>query len=182
MNRNGRVLLLSSLLSLFPSWAMADDNTLLVPSNLRCSPERLQQDLEPTLSICQQQASQGDDESQYQLGEYFYQGQLTPRDFKAALSWFEQASLRGNAKAQLRLGGMFYRGEGVAPNNVQAYIVLKMASINGSDEALDLADRISLQMPREELEIASQVLGQIMRSYLMELQAEDGNPFIPLPQ
>ena len=65
---------------------------------------------------------------------------------------------------------MFFRGEGVPANNVQAYIVLKMASVNGSDEAMDSADLVSAQMRRDELEIASQVLGQIFRSYLLELQ------------
>lgn len=77
---------------------------------------------------------------------------------------------------------MFFRGEGVPANNVQAYIVLKMASVNGSDEAMDSADLVSAQMRRDELEIASQVLGQIFRSYLLELQTAEGrSPFAPLP-
>jgi TPR repeat protein len=78
---------------------------------------------------------------------------------------------------------MFFRGEGVPANNVQAYIVLKMAAVNGSDEAMDSADLIAAQMPREELEIASQILGQIFRSYLLELQNADTltSPFAPLP-
>ena len=95
-----------------------------------------------------------------------------------ALYWFEQASLRGHAAAQHRLGVMFFRGEGVKANNVQAYIVLKMAAVNGEDEALDTADRVSAQMRRDELEIATQVLGQIFRDYLMQLQAADA-PLIP---
>jgi TPR repeat protein len=64
---------------------------------------------------------------------------------------------------------MFYRGEGVPANTIQAYIVLKMSAINGSDEALDSADQVALQMQRDELEIANQVLAQIFRSYLLEL-------------
>jgi hypothetical protein len=58
-----------------------------------------------------------------------------------------------------------------------------MAAVNGSDEAMDSADLIAAQMPREELEIASQVLGQIFRSYLLELQNADAltSPFAPLP-
>jgi hypothetical protein len=37
-------------------------------------------------------------------------------------------------------------------------------------------------MPREQLEIATQVLGQIFRNYLIELQTADGgSPFAPLP-
>ncbi|MNW15773.1 hypothetical protein D3C71_2143890 [compost metagenome] len=77
---------------------------------------------------------------------------------------------------------MFYKGEGVAANNVQAYIVLKMAAVNGAEDALDMADEVSAKMPRDELEVATQVLGQIFRKYLLELQTAEGRtPFSPLP-
>ena len=66
------------------------------------------------------------------------------------------------------------RGEGVRANNVQAYVVLKMAAVNGDEDALDTADRVAEQMRRDELEIATQVLGQIFRDYLLELQAAEG--------
>ena len=67
---------------------------------------------------------------------------------------------------------MFYRGEGIPANSIQAYIVFKMSAINGSDEALDSADRVAAQMQNNELEVANQVLAQIFRSYLMELSSE----------
>jgi TPR repeat protein len=78
---------------------------------------------------------------------------------------------------------MFFRGEGVVANAVQAYIVLKMAAVNGSNEAMDSADLIAAQMPREQLEMASKVLGQIFRNYLLELQNTEtfNSPFAPLP-
>ena len=67
-------------------------------------------------------------------------------------------------------------------NNVQAYIVLKMPAVNGAEDALDMADEVSAQMPRDELEVATQVLGQIFRKYLLELQSAEGRtPFSPLP-
>ena len=75
---------------------------------------------------------------------------------------------------------MFFRGEGVPANNVQAYVVLKMSAVNGEEDALDTADRVSAQMRRDELEIATQVLGQIFRDYLMDLQTAEGTePFRP---
>jgi hypothetical protein len=47
---------------------------------------------------------------------------------------------------------------------------------------MDSADLVSARMQREELEIAGQVLGEIFRNYLLELQAADGqSPFAPLP-
>uniref|UniRef100_UPI0013CE2AF4 SEL1-like repeat protein n=1 Tax=Pseudomonas aeruginosa TaxID=287 RepID=UPI0013CE2AF4 len=85
-------------------------------------------------------------------------------------------------QAQYHLGTMFFRGEGVPANNVQAYIVLKMAAVNGAEDALDSADLVAEQMNRDELDIATRVLGQIFRNYLIELQTAGGvTPFAPLP-
>ena len=116
------------------------------------------------------------------MGEFYYDGKNAPRDLDQALSYFEKASLQGHAQAQFKLGTMFFHGEGVQANNIQAYIVLKMAAVNGAEDALDTADEVSEKMSREDLETATQVLGQIFRKYLMELQSADGRtPFSPLP-
>ena len=179
MNRTGRNLLLGCLLLASPLLAHAGDNSLLVPATARCALNTAPEYLSQAIAACQQLAQQGDALAQYELGEFFYQGQSAPRDLPQALHWFEQASLQGNAQAQLRLGTMFFRGEGVQANNVQAYIVLKMAAVNGSDEAMDSADQVAEHMQREELQVASQVLGQIFRSYLLELQHIDSTPSTP---
>ncbi|NOL95652.1 sel1 repeat family protein, partial [Klebsiella pneumoniae] len=96
---------------------------------------------------------------QFELGEYFYT--QTPKNLDKALDWFQKASLQGHADAQYRLGAMFFHGEGVKANNVQAYILRKMAAVNGAEDALDMADEVTEQVPRDELEHATQVLGQI---------------------
>lgn len=182
MNRTGRALALGCLLLLQPLLALAGGNSLLIPATGRCTLNSQPEDLPQALATCQQIARDGDAQAQYELGEFFYEGTNTPRDLKQALSYFEQASLQGHAQAQYRLGTMFYKGEGVAANNIQAYIVLKMAAVNGAEDALDLADEVSEQMPREDLEVATQVLGQIFRKYLLELQTAEGRtPFSPLP-
>jgi hypothetical protein len=64
---------------------------------------------------------------------------------------------------------------------VQAYILLKMAAVNGAEDALDMADEVTEQMPRDELEHATQVLGQIFRKYLLELQNAEGRTPFSLP-
>ncbi|QMV64387.1 tetratricopeptide repeat protein [Pseudomonas berkeleyensis] len=182
MNRTGRTLSLGCLLLFLPLFALAGGNSLLIPASGSCALNATPEDMPDALASCQEMARAGNMQAAYELGEYYYDGKRTPRDFKQALTWFERASLQGHAEAQLRLGTMFFRGEGVPANNVQAYIVLKMASVNGSDEAMDSADLVSAQMRRDELEIASQVLGQIFRSYLLELQTAEGrSPFSPLP-
>ena len=182
MNRTGRALALGCLLLLQPLLALAGGNSLLIPATGRCTLNSQPEDQPQALAACQQAAQGGDAQAQYKLGEFYYEGTNTPCDLKQALSYFEQASLQGHAQAQYRLGTMFFKGEGVAANNVQAYIVLKMAAVNGAEEALDLADEVSEQMPREDLEVATQVLGQIFRKYLLELHTAEGRtPFSPLP-
>lgn len=127
-------------------------------------------------------SKRGDAEAEYELGEFYYDVNNPKRDLNQALSYFEQASLQGHAMAQFKLGTMFFKGEGVPANNIQAYIVLKMAAVNGAEDALDTADEVAEQMPRDQLETATQVLGQIFRKYLMELQSTDArSPFSPLP-
>jgi len=181
MNRTGRALTLGCLLLLQPLLALAEGgNSLLIPATGRCTLNTAPEALDNALQACEQVAQGGDAQAQFELGEFYYGAE--PRNLDNALKWFEKASLQGHAQAQYRLGSMFYRGEGVKANNVQAYILLKMAAVNGAEDALDLADEVTEQMPRDELEHATQVLGQIFRKYLLELQnAESRSPFSPLP-
>lgn len=182
MNRTSRTLALGCLLLLHPLLANAGGNSLLIPAMGRCNLDTQPDNLPSALTACQQAAQGGDAQAQYELGEFYYTGKDKQRDLSQALNYFEQASLQGHAQAQYRLGQMFFHGEGVQANNVQAYIVLKMAAINGSEDALDTADEVSGQMKREELETATQVLSQIFRKYLLELQTVEGRtPFAPLP-
>ncbi|WP_166360428.1 tetratricopeptide repeat protein [Pseudomonas akapageensis] len=182
MNRTGRALALGCLLLLQPLLASAGGNSLLIPAMGRCTLNTQPEDLPQALAACKEAAQSGDVQAQYELGEYYYDGKNTPRDLNQALNYFEQASLQGHAQAQYNLGVMFFRGEGVKANNVQAYILLKISAVNGDEDALDVADEVSGQMRRDELEVATQVLGQIFRKYLLELQTADGRtPFSPLP-
>ncbi|MFS0824889.1 tetratricopeptide repeat protein [Pseudomonas phoenicis] len=181
MNRTGRALTLGCLLLATPLLSLAEEgNSLLIPATGRCTLNTQPQDLKQALQTCERLAEAGEAEAQYELGEHFYT--QSPQQLQKALDWFQKASLQGHAQAQYRLGGMFFRGEGVKANHVQAYILLKMAAVNGAEDALDMADEVTEQMPREELEHATQVLGQIFRKYLLELQTAEGrSPFAPLP-
>ena len=182
MNRISRALALGCLLLLQPLLAQAGGNSLLIPATGACSLDTSPQELAEAKATCEQAARSGDAQAQYELGEFYYNGKNTPPDLNKALHYFEQASLQGHGMAQFRLGSMFFKGEGVPANNVQAYIVLKMAAVNGAEDALDTADEAAEQMSPEELETATQVLGQIFRNYLQELQTADGrSPFSPLP-
>ena len=184
MKRTGRTLVLGCLLLLQPllAHAQAGGNSLLIPAMGRCTLNTQPDSQAEALSACQKLADGGDAQAQYELGEYYHDSNNPARDLNKALNYFEKASLQGHAQAQFQLGTMFYKGEGVPANNIQAYIVLKMAAVNGAEDALDTADEVAEQMPRDQLETATQVLGQIFRKYLMELQSTDArSPFSPLP-
>jgi TPR repeat protein len=180
MNRIGRVL--GCLLLALPVLALGETNSLLVSSEDHCNLNISAEELPLALQDCTRIARNGDADAEYQLGEFYYEGERTPRDLPEALSWLEQASLRGHAQAQYRLGMMFFHGEGVPTNDVQAYVILKMAAINGSDDAIDGADEVAAQMRRDQLQRATQVLGQIFRNYLQEIQvSNNAAPLLPAP-
>lgn len=180
MNRAGRTLLMGCLLLSSPLSGFAADNSLLVPATGSCMFDTPAENLAKAVEQCRSLAESGDAQAQYELGEYYHDHQ--PRDLPQALHWYEQASLQGHADAQLRLGSMFWHGEGVPANPLQAYIMLKMAAVNGSEDAMDSADEVADGMSREQLEHANRVLGEIFRNYLQELQASDmRSPFSPLP-
>lgn len=174
MNRTSRILLTGCSLLLASLSVNAADNSLLVPLTGSCLLNVAPEQLSEAISACQKIARNGDSEAQFELGSLYYRGEFKGethlRDLSQALYWFEQASLKGHAQAQYFLGLMFYRGEGVPENFIQAFILLKMASVNGSDDAIDTADQVYAQMSQAQIETATQILGEIFRDYLLELQ------------
>ena len=157
-------------------FALDDSNTLLLPSDERCLLSLSSTDnAAQALSQCSDWAAQGDRQAQFELGQYWLKQPLERQDLPQALHWLELASLQGHAEAQRLLGLMYWQGQGVDGNNVQAYVILKMAAVNGSDRAMDDADHLAEQMQRSELAIATQVLGDIFRRYLDELQSLPAN-------
>lgn len=148
-------------------------NPLLISADERCAFNRVDDEsLELAIETCRAAATAGDLQAQYEMGEFFYQGERIERDIEKALKWFEQASIQGHPRAQYRLGLMHYQGEGVTRNLPQAYIILKMSAVNGEEAAMDASDRIELQMNEEELSVATHVLGMLFRDYLTQLREE----------
>jgi TPR repeat protein len=148
-------------------------NPLLVSTQERCAFNRVDDEsLELALDACYEAAENGDLQAQYEMGEFFYQGERVERDLEKALEWFERASIQGHPRAQYQLGLMHYQGDGVTRNLPQAYIILKMSAVNGEEAAMDASDRIALQMNENELSVATHVLGTLFRDYLTQLREE----------
>lgn len=166
-------IILSITLALFSLSAQADndDSPMLIDTPARtCTLSQDSSNLASDFNYCIQLAELGYDYAQYELGNYWYDGVLTEQNYSEAIRWYSQASMQGHPEAQLRLGLMYAKGQGAAVNKAQAFIILKMAAINGSDEAYNEADRLILDMETQELELANQVLSQIFRKYLQQIQ------------
>lgn len=171
-----RVLFACLLAGIASSTALAQEqngNPLLVSTEERCAFNRVDDEsLGLAIQACREAAEGGDLQAQYEMGEFYYQGERIERDIEKALKWFERASIQGHPGAQYQLGLMHYQGEGVTRNLPQAYIILKMAAVNGEEAAMDASDRIALQMNEEELTVATHVLGTLFRNYLTQLREE----------
>ncbi len=129
-----------------------------------------QQDLVAALARCEELAELGHRHAQLQMGNFYTEGVLLAQDYAAAVHWYTQASAQGDAQAQLQLGLMYAKGMGVPVNKAQAFIILKMSAVNGSDEAYDYADLVLLEMSSQELDIANRVLAKIFLRFVQSLQ------------
>ncbi len=156
-----------SCLLLFISQNLLADNFVL-PEATTCALNVPPQQRAPLLDQCLTAANAGDKEAQYQLGLYYYEGQLTPPNYPLAINWFKKASLQAHLDAQVKLGYMYFKGQGTPINNLQAYIIFKIAGINGSDEAMDVADQVASHMTQQELQKANIILGKTFRTYLQQ--------------
>ena len=68
-----------------------------------------------------EKAEQGDIESQYKLGIYYY----CEKNYRDAFLWFLKAAEQDHAAAQSYLGICYYNGEGVQQDNGQAVYWLR---------------------------------------------------------
>lgn len=153
---------------------------LLISTEERCAFNRVDDESLPlALENCRSEAEAGDMQAQFEMGEFYYQGERTERDLDQAIKWYEQASVQGHPDAQYRLGLMHIDGEGVERNLPQAYIILKMAAVNGQDAAMDASDLLSEKMSEEEIAAATQVLGTLFRNYLRQIREEQLRQFQP---
>lgn len=161
-------ILASTAFMLLSLTAYASDS----PLRIETQPKSCQLDSSHTshesLKDCTSLAELGYAQAQFDLGHYWYD----LADYTQALHWFTQASVQGNIDAQLLLGHMYAEGQGVTANKTQAFIIYKMAAVNGSDEALNRADTLAQTMSEDELKRSNQILAQIFKRYLQHIQKQ----------
>ena len=99
----------------------------------------------------EQQAAQGDMQSQRQLGVMYLLGQGLDPDYEMALDWFNKAAAQGEDIAQYQLGFIYAQGKGVDPDNVQAFMWYSLAAQQGNANARIHLDELTSQMTAGEI-------------------------------
>lgn len=89
------------------------------------------------ISMFEKAAAQGYIRAQAKLGEIFFQGKRTRRDYDAAFVWYQAAAQGGDADSQYWLGEMYRRGLGTSPDNALAAKWFRQAARLGHPMARD---------------------------------------------
>ncbi|MFN3581263.1 MAG: sel1 repeat family protein, partial [Pseudomonas sp.] len=84
--------LFAALLGLSLTAIAQSGNPLLISTEERCSINRVDdQSLPLALEACEEAAAGGDIRAQFEMGEFYYQGERVEKDIELALDWFEMA-------------------------------------------------------------------------------------------
>ena len=80
-------------------------------------------------------AKSGDPEAQTSVGNLYYLGMGTDRDYQAAARWYYEASEQGHAPALLNMGHLYKQGLGVKQDVMRAFGWYNMSYKKGNAEA-----------------------------------------------
>lgn len=90
-------------------------------------------------------AQSGDGNAQNSVGNLYYLGLGTDRDFDAANLWYRRAAATGHAAAQLNIGHLYKQGFGVQQDPVRAFGWYRMANMHGNPTAEYHLTQVSLE-------------------------------------
>ena len=88
-------------------------------------------DYQPAFNLWLPLAEQGNANTQFNLGNMYYEGKGVKQDYAEAVKWYRKAAEQGNANAQFYLGVNYYKGQGVKRNLSEAKEWFRKACING---------------------------------------------------
>ena len=99
-------------------------------------------------------ADQGDLESCFNLGLYYFQGLGGDRNFPEAARLFRVAAEGGHVMASNNLGAMYMEGRGVMPNPSEAWFWFATVAHRGDQAAGVLRDMAASKMTPVQVEVA----------------------------
>jgi len=91
-------------------------------------PEGLKDDDQSALAWMTKAANQGDDEAQYQLGQYYQSGRYVDRDLAQVVTWYGKAADQGNIRATVALADLYMDGNQVQPDADRALELYREAA------------------------------------------------------
>ena len=82
----------------------------------------------------QNMGDETDPETQFAIGNKYYNGEGVARDYSEAVKWFRRAADKGNIDAQFQLGLMYETGKGVSDYS-EALNWYRLAANQGNSDA-----------------------------------------------
>ena len=82
-------------------------------------------------------AEQGNAKAQYDLGVFYQQGWVVPKNYAEAVKWYRKAADQGEVLAQWSLGVMYQSGLGVPRDYVLSHMWYSLAAPRLSEEGRD---------------------------------------------
>lgn len=82
-------------------------------------------------------ASQGDADSQNDVGHMYETGRGVAQNYGEAAKWYRLAADQGNAEAQNNLGALYAKGQGVPRDDVQAYMWFALSAAQDNAPAAE---------------------------------------------
>lgn len=88
------------------------------------------------LSLLMESAADGYAQAQAALGNAYYDGNCTERNYAEAVKWWQKAAEQGNADAEYRLGTAYTFGNGVGIDFRKALLWYRKAAAQGDTRAM----------------------------------------------
>ena len=104
-----------------------------------------------------QQASQGDADTQYNLGVMYDFGQGVPQDYAQAVKWYRLAADQEHVKAQYNLALKYDKGQGVPQDYAEAVKWFRLAADQGNNNGKNYKYVIETRLTSEQM-IEAQLL------------------------
>ena len=111
-----------------------------------------------------EKADQGNANSQFDLGDRYYDGLGVAQDFSQAAYWFERAAQQGHTRAQVNLGMMYAVGRGVDRDDVEGYKWLSLAAVSGDPGAIKNGVKLASRMSSEQIAEANRRVAQFQKA------------------
>ncbi len=88
------------------------------------------------LAYFERSAQGGNATAQYNMGEFYREGTLVPKDYATALEFYHAAAQKGHAASLYAIGLMTERGQGVAASLPEALTLYRRAAELGDSDAM----------------------------------------------